>query len=155
MIQTPVPMAADGILDGHRRLLETLREFRPVIEPGKPPDCDTLRGIVAFLRQEVPSFSRREESALAVGTERETAAFEHAFLAAEIDAFAHAVDGLHERLLGPDDPGRRKAADAVLRHAHRIEAVLELHVLKFEDDSLAPEGTAGLRRAMRTGIPWS
>lgn len=124
----------------HRTLLRTFREFGVVATEGElRMDPDALRGAVAFLRHELLPFARREEDALEPGSSRrEGVSFEHAFLAAEIDAFAEAVAALLALPAGPSRE-REEARQRVLRAAHRIEAALELHVQKEEDEH-APAG---------------
>ena len=135
---------------GHRALLRTFREFGVVAPDGElREDPDALRGAVAFLRHELLPFARREEEALEPGsTRREGVSFEHAFLAAEIDAFADAVAALLALPAGPSRE-REEARYRVLRAAHRIEAALELHVQKEEDE----RGSAGSVEAQRETIP--
>lgn len=131
-----------SIRDGHRRLLDAFREFDTAAEgtAGAEPDVDELRATVAFLRQSVLPFARWEETCLPPAAElTEELAFEHAFLAAEIDALAAAVAALAEQPWS--HPERRATAARVRRALHRIEAVLELHVLKGEDRVLLARET--------------
>lgn len=128
------PLAGAAIRFGHRMLLDTLREFGLLGPDGSlVADEETLRGAAAFLRHELLRFARDEERLLGPGTpEHDSASFEHAFLAAEIDAFAREVDRL--RRIAPLDGAATAAARArVLRRIHRIEAILELHVEKTEE----------------------
>jgi nitroimidazol reductase NimA-like FMN-containing flavoprotein (pyridoxamine 5'-phosphate oxidase superfamily) len=113
---------------GHRKLLDDFRGFLGFAAPDAEGRADVagLRALVAFLRQGVQPFARWEEQQLEA--EREDAgdaAFEHAFLAAETEALARAVDRL---AAGDDEWGE------VNRRLHRIEALLELHVLRGEDE---------------------
>jgi nitroimidazol reductase NimA-like FMN-containing flavoprotein (pyridoxamine 5'-phosphate oxidase superfamily) len=126
------PLARAAVAEGHRGLLATFAEFHGALDDPGEPDAETLRGAVAFLRQGVIPFAREEERVLGRRSEEaETAAFEHAFLAAEIDALAGEVAAL---LAAPPVPGERaEAAARVRRRADRIQAVLELHVLRGED----------------------
>ena len=90
--------------------------------------------MVAFLRQGVIPFAREEERVLgARGAEAEALTFEHAFLAAETDALAAEAGELLVACVGP---ARRRAATLVRRRADRIQAVLELHVLRGGDRGL-------------------
>lgn len=133
--------AAPSILDlgrvhaGHAELLRTLREFRVVGDDGRVnADPEALRGAVAYLRHELVPFARFEERVVGASTygEAEAVAFEHAFLAAEIDDFADAVSAYLAAGESTGIPaGERAALEAlVVRSAYRIEAVLELHVQK-------------------------
>ena len=130
------PIVQAAIFEGHRRLLDTFREFRAA-DPGRHPasvDLNELRATAAFLRQEVLPFCRWEEEALEDDREGwETTAFEHAFLAAEIDALAVEVAEL-ERAVDRGRPEDRAANfSRLIRRGHRIEAVLELHMERTED----------------------
>jgi nitroimidazol reductase NimA-like FMN-containing flavoprotein (pyridoxamine 5'-phosphate oxidase superfamily) len=127
-MSAPRSSSANGaeMRDGHRALLETLRDFLGSLARGDSgaEDAAALRGAVAFLRQGVLPFARREEHWLGEGSAAaEDAAFEHAFLAAEIDALAQEVEEL----------AAGGAMPRVWRRLHRIEAVLELHVEKAEE----------------------
>ena len=143
-------LLAAAIREGHDRLLRTFREFSLAedLASGDESQPDALRGAAAFLRQEILPFSRWEESVL--GAHGEDAALEHAFLAAEIDAFGRAVD---EYLRG-DSVRKRAAEAAMLRHVHRIEAVLELHMIRDDEAdagagsvAASPNGSNGAHRA--------
>ena len=127
------PLAGAAIRFGHRMLLDTLREFGLLGPEGSLiADGETLRGAAAFLRHELLRFARDEERLLGPGTpEHDSASFEHAFLAAEIDAFVREVDAL--RRIAPLDGAATAARARVLRRIHRIEAILELHVEKAEE----------------------
>lgn len=108
-------------------------ETADALESWTPPDLDELRAAAAFLRQEVLPFCRWEEDLLlAAPDEWEAAAFDHGFLAAEIDAFGREVTALEETREW-DDEARRRASQRLLRRVHRIEAVLELHMQRAED----------------------
>lgn len=128
------PPAAAAVRFGHRRLLGTLAEFGLVGPDGElTADEEALRGAAAFLRHEVIPFARGEERALGLdGRGCESTAFEHAFLASEIEAFAREVEAAAgaERAAGP---AREAARLRVARRIHRIQAILELHVEKGED----------------------
>lgn len=107
------PLEAVAIRAGHRELLETLRELL-----AEPVD---LRATLAFLRQSVVPFARREERLLRSELEAwEGAAFDHAFLEAEIDRLGREM-------------GEEGASLRVRRTLWRIEAALELHVLREDD----------------------
>lgn len=116
---------------GHRKLLDDFRGFLDFAAPDAEGRADVagLRALVAFLRQGVQPFARWEEQQLeAEHACVEDAAFEHAFLAAETEALARAVD----RLEAGGEWGE------VNRQLHRIEALLELHVLRGEDEASEP-----------------
>jgi len=118
----------DPVRRGHRRLLDEFRGFLEFATPDAEgrADVEGLRALVAFLRQEVQPFARWEERQLeAEHADAGDAAFEHAFLAAETEALARAV----ERLAEGGEWGE------VNRQLHRIEALLELHVLRGEDEA--------------------
>jgi nitroimidazol reductase NimA-like FMN-containing flavoprotein (pyridoxamine 5'-phosphate oxidase superfamily) len=121
----------DAVISGHRRILEALHEFRGGAErtpEGRCTDRETVLGLVAFLRQEILPFAAREEQGLAADqAEYETTSFEHAFLAAEIDALAGAV----QQAASFANPAWYETG--IVRRIHRIEAVLELHVARHED----------------------
>jgi len=149
------------IRDRHRELLSTFREFTRSLDGMEPaePDPASLHAVIAFLRQGLLPCAHGEEGQLdgrAVITE--DAAFEHAFLNAEIDALVTAVADLRRDA----ERNRSELLQCILRSAYRIEAVLELHVQKAEDrESLffAPgslredhsEATAGLSTKMDSG----
>lgn len=125
------PLAGAAIRVGHREMLETVAELTDEVERGG--GAEAAGAAVAFLRQSVLPFARREEAALAgLPDVREGAAFEHAFLAAEVDALAAEVR---------EDDGR-----AVLRRMYRIQAALELHAAREEErdsiDSWTPPPSA-------------
>lgn len=136
-------LACAPVIDGHRRLLDVVREFAG--DAGGADgriDLDAARALVAFLRQELLPFASREEGRLLAGSsERETTMFEHGFLAAEIDTLSGVVDSARR--------GTAEAHARTMRAIHRIEAVLELHVERHEDrwrDSrggTAPPAAAG------------
>src|SRR5690606_29805139 len=112
--------------------------------------------MVAFLRQSVLPFARWEERQPG-GCEEvaEDTAFEHAFLAAEIDRLGAAVAALE----GGTPRERAAGAAAALRQVHRLEAVLERHVHKAEERETlfppAPETTppAAASAAVREMTP--
>lgn len=151
---TADPLAQAAIAAGHRDLLATFEEFRDALEGGSGErDEEGLRAAVAFLRQGVIPFSREEERVLgACGAEAEVVGFEHAFLAAEIDALAAEVAAL---LTAPSEAGEIPATAALVRRrADRIQAVLELHVLRGEDRGIvapAPSAEVGGARDKRGG----
>ena len=125
------PPADAALLLEHRQLLEDFRAFLGFAALGADGTADLtgLRALVAFLRQGVQPFARWEERQLeAARGSAEEAAFEHAFLAAETEALARAV----ERLAEGGEWGE------VNRQLHRIEALLELHVLRGEDENDLP-----------------
>lgn len=124
-----------AVHDGHRRILTLLREFRSS-EPwrsGENADGDTIRALIAFLRQEILPFAAREEAWMPPGSEeREATSFEHAFLAAEIDALDRAAERLPRGVVDrADDAGSWR--EEVRRRIDRIEAVLELHAGRQEE----------------------
>lgn len=127
-------LALTAIRVGHRELLATFSEFRAGLDrPSRRIDPEELRGMLAFLRNRVIPFSHQEERMLGPGGEEwESAAFDHAFLAVEIDALAREVAAL---LALPHGRGaeREVAASRVRRRLYRIQAVMELHVLRGED----------------------
>lgn len=132
------PLAQAAVAAGHRELLGTFAELRDALAGGT--DAEGIRAAVAFLRQGVVPFSREEERVLGFrGAEAEAVSFEHAFLAAEIDALAAEVGVLLGTAAGP---GRERAASLVRRRADRIEAVLELHVLRGEDRGIVAPAPA-------------
>lgn len=133
------PLAQAAVAAGHRGLLATFAELGPALEGGPGAvDAEGVRAAVAFLRQGVLPFGREEERVLGFrGAEAEAVAFEHAFLAAEIDALAAEA----AELLGAGQgPARERAAARVRRRADRIGAVLELHVLRGEDRGIVAPG---------------
>jgi nitroimidazol reductase NimA-like FMN-containing flavoprotein (pyridoxamine 5'-phosphate oxidase superfamily) len=136
------PVLAEAALRaGHRELLETFGDFLAEIETGDPFQvAESARGAVAFLRQGMLPFARREEALYSPGGDvGEEVAFEHAFLAAEASALAEEAAVLAG--------GRSGEAEGVLarvrRRATRIQAVLELHVSKTEDRDLASSYVTG------------
>ena len=63
-----VSLDQQSIRRGHRELLSTFREFvQPITSPDGAPAPDELRGAVAFLRQGIMTFARREEACPAPG----------------------------------------------------------------------------------------
>ncbi|HET8654601.1 MAG TPA: pyridoxamine 5'-phosphate oxidase family protein [Longimicrobiaceae bacterium] len=146
---------ATGIRGEHRRLLATFREFLDPLTTGADPAAgEALRAAVAFLRQGVLAFAHREEEALLAGGGRlEDAALEHAFLAAEIDRLGQEV----RRLTGAHGRGaeeRDRSLARIRELAYRIEAVLEVHLLKEEENDTPeppPAAPAAEERA-HTGV---
>lgn len=70
--------------------------------------------------------------------EHEATTFEHAFLEAEIDAFAHAVESLPTH-----GAGGTHTVKEIERRIHRVEAILELHAARHEEQWLdAPRSIA-------------
>jgi uncharacterized protein len=127
------PLTATALRVGHRELLDTLRELAAGLDPSSVAyDEAALRGALAFLRQEVTPFARWEEGALPPGERWEDVAFDHAFLAMETDALAREL----EALLAATPGARGRTLSGVCRRLARIEAVLELHVLKEEERPL-------------------
>jgi nitroimidazol reductase NimA-like FMN-containing flavoprotein (pyridoxamine 5'-phosphate oxidase superfamily) len=127
--------------DGHHDLLATLREL---LDGLNRPECgldeESLRAVLAFLRQGLVPFARQEERALAPdGDVWECTAFEHAFLEAEIDRLSREVTAFL-RLKAPATGGEAPSAALVQRTLCRIEAVLELHVLKEADREYGARG---------------
>jgi hypothetical protein len=109
-----------------------VREFAEELDaPDAHVEC--VRGAVAFLRHTLLPFARREEAGLAGRPQHaESAGLDHAFLAAEADALA--AEG---RALAAGEAGiAAHAIAAVRRRLHRIEAVLELHMARGEDEGL-------------------
>ena len=126
------PPNTGSLREGHRGLLVTFREFARDLDRAldQPSDPAHLRGMLAFLRQSLLPFARREEAVLDGCPElTEDTAFEHAFLHAEIDALAAATAELEHSSIDR----RSGLARPVVRHVHRFEALLELHVQKAED----------------------
>jgi nitroimidazol reductase NimA-like FMN-containing flavoprotein (pyridoxamine 5'-phosphate oxidase superfamily) len=121
------------IRDGHRRLLEVFMDFVPLVPRGEL-DPSALQGLVAFLRQSVLPFARWEEDKLSPGTDlAEDLAFEHAFLAIEIDALAKSA----AHLAAASTSEERLVAEAVTwRRLYRLEGIFELHASKLEDRPL-------------------
>lgn len=118
----------------HPEILDTLGEFYAGFGSAATDDerRHELRGLVAFLRQGIYPFARREERVID-RAEREAVAFEHAFLAAEVEELAR----LAQEAADDPEPAR------LHRHLHRIEAVLELHAQRLEE---APEGPVATDR---------
>lgn len=140
------PLYSSAIRSGHHQLLETLRELIADSDRPQGLDPESLRAALAFLRQGLVPFARREEHSLAPdGIVWESVAFEHAFLEAEIDRFCREAAAL---LRGDplDRSERQRSALEVRRTLCRIEAVLELHVLKEDDRGISAvrTGTAQL-----------
>jgi len=130
------PASRAAIFDGHRRLVSGFRDFGAdeVLASELPLDLVQLRAVAAFLRQEILPFSRWEESVLRSAPEEwETAAFDHGFLAAEIDAFTEELRALERALETGTKVERRRGSARLLRRVHRVEAVLELHAQRAED----------------------
>jgi nitroimidazol reductase NimA-like FMN-containing flavoprotein (pyridoxamine 5'-phosphate oxidase superfamily) len=130
---TPDPLTELAIRDGHRRLLEVFKDFVPFVPNGEL-DPNALQGLVAFLRQSVLPFARWEEGRISPGTDlAEDLAFEHAFLAIEIDALARSA----AHLAAAATPEERATAEAATwRRLYRLEGIFELHASKLEDRPL-------------------
>lgn len=132
-----------SIILGHRRILDALREFTTETSRDgriRTGDRATARGLVAFLRQEILPFARREERLMAAGSpEHEATTFEHAFLEAEIDAFARAVESVPT-----DGAGGIYTVKEIERRIHRVEAILELHAARHEERWLDTPGVAAV-----------
>lgn len=145
-----VDLDRTSIQRGHRELLATFREFvQPLACPAGTPEMEELRGLVAFLRESVMGFARREEASLAPGEEaRESAAREHAFIAAEADRLANEVTALMRARREPGPECEARLA-RIQRLSHRIEAVLEVHLLR--DEECAPESPDPAGPAAREG----
>ncbi len=145
------PLSDAAVRFGHHVLLDTLGEFGLLGADGElTADVEALRGAAAFLRHEVVPFARGEERLLGPGAPGyESASFDHAFLAAEIEAFAREVDALARTTASGAAAvtGSGSAHARVLRLAHRIEAILELHVQKGDDPELAPGAARASARA--------
>jgi nitroimidazol reductase NimA-like FMN-containing flavoprotein (pyridoxamine 5'-phosphate oxidase superfamily) len=122
--------------DGHQALLDTLRELTEGVDrPERGLDEESLRALLAFLRQGLVPFARREERTLAPDGEAwECTTFEHAFLEAEIDRLSREVTALLQKK-DPGAGGDAQPAALVRRSLCRIEAVLELHVHREVDRS--------------------
>jgi uncharacterized protein len=128
------PLTEAGVHAGHDSLLETFREFVDAVDDrhANQSDPGVLRGAVAFLRQSLIPFARREEESLADSTVlADEIAFEHAFLAAETDALAADVERALDDVEG--SAAREVLLRSIRRRIYRIEAVLELHVQKHLD----------------------
>lgn len=109
------------IRDGHRALVTTFREVARSLDASgdRVPEPETLRAVVAFLRQGLLPFADWEQKQLARGAEvAEDTAFEHAFLNAEVDALAAAVA---ERGREPER-NQTGIAQRIRRGVHRIDA---------------------------------
>jgi uncharacterized protein len=130
---------AAAVREGHRTLLETFREFAEALDGGTNvvPHPTTLGGLVSFLRESLLPFAAAEERSITGCEElREETGFEHAFLAVEIDRLAEEVGELGRP--GGSGSEREARLARVRRRVHRLEAALELHVLKAEDRECAP-----------------
>ena len=124
--------------EGHREMLEDFREITADLRGSdRRQDAgpmDTARATVAFLRSRLGSFARWEEDLLPPEDRlREELAYEHAFLAAETDGLAAALDRREEAPLEKERELRRRV--------ERIDAVLELHVGKWEDRPVVAAAT--------------
>jgi uncharacterized protein len=131
-LQPPSPVQ---IRDGHRSLLATFRGFADVFlaDFDGIGDLDGMRAATSFLRDSLLPFARWEERSEAAGSRlAEEMAFEHAFIAVEIDALDSAVAEFADAVAGRADEAMEVLA-RIRRHAARLEAVLELHVLKAEE----------------------
>ena len=150
MILTAVPPVEATIREGHRGLLTTFRELAHDLEGEgrRLPDAEVLRALVAFLRQSLIPFGHWEDRHPGGCPEvAEDDAFEHAFLAVEIDALAAAAAEIDRAGAAPDAVAAR-----IRRHVHRVESVLELHVQKAEDRAgAAASPGAGPRDASGKG----
>lgn len=131
--------------DEHQDLLRTLRELMGGLEhPAEGLDEESLRAVLAFLREGVVPFARREEGVLEPDGEAwESTAFEHAFLEAEIDRLTREANSFLQ--VGVRDRQARNHSSAVVqRTLCRIEAILELHVSKDDDRAVhRVEGVSG------------
>jgi YbgC/YbaW family acyl-CoA thioester hydrolase len=140
---------------GHRELLATFRELLSPLTSGHPPDEAELRAAVAFLRQGVLAFAHEEEKLLQRGgAHLEDAALEHAFLAGEIGQLSREV----RRFLVEDDGGGGKEGDRlsrIRRLAYRIEAALEVHLLKEEELPEREAPRLGVSAVVRQQVQWS
>ena len=112
--------ACDEVRTSHRRLLDGFGALSADAE-------GDLSALCTFLRQELGQPARREEMCLK-GPAGEVAAFEHAFLAVEVEALT--------RLLSASRPSEDFGSE-LRRRLHRIEAALEMHVQRLEDDTAA------------------
>jgi hypothetical protein len=133
------PLALTAIFAEHRRLLAHLRDFMGMIREEGGRDPLSLVAALAFLRQEVLAFAHWEEHALEEDPgQHETASFEHAFLTVEVQAMATEVEEL--RRAGAEmerDPDRfHEVRERAMRRIYRIEALLELHILRAEDHGI-------------------
>ncbi|HEX7117968.1 MAG TPA: pyridoxamine 5'-phosphate oxidase family protein [Longimicrobiales bacterium] len=151
----PESIVTPAVLDGHRRILAVLREFRGT-EPwrsGGGADGDAIRALIAFLRHEILPFASREEAGMPPGSEeREATAFEHAFLAAEIDALDRAAEHVRRGAVhGVDDPGQW--SEEARRRIDRIEAVLELHTGRQQERWTDAPAEPALPTAEPAGLP--
>jgi uncharacterized protein len=139
----------DAIRDGHLALLTTLREFMDDLRPGFDPGSDSgsLRATLAFLRESLLGFAAREEAAITGSSGSEHTAFEHAFLAVEIDALGREAS----RLIASDAGSRGAALERVRRRLHRLEAVLELHLQRDEACEIGGVADPGSEPTARVG----
>lgn len=115
----------------HGLLLRTFLDFGlegALSNPGTDPFWD-LRAAAAFLADRLTVPARREEERLRPGTpEREAAAFEHALLRAETDAFIAEIAALTTGAV------RGSAArPGLLRRVHRIELLITVHMQAVVD----------------------
>lgn len=136
--------------DARLRLLETYRELAATqaANVDGPPDTEALRACVAFLRHGVMPFARREELALAPGSALAgDTRFEHDFLAAETEQLADAVAALERA--GASARACRTALVHVWRQLHRIDAALELHLVRESEREAAAAETEIQRPARR------
>ncbi len=131
------PLTEIAIRRGHRELLDTLRELvADAVTAAEGPTAGA-RVVLAFLRQSVMTFAAWEErSRGGADPVAEDTAFEHAFLAVEIEALARAIHALDMLDATPASVAARErvaAEERIVRQMHRIEAVLEIHTEKVED----------------------
>lgn len=142
---------------GHHDLLDTLHELLADVERPEGLDEEGLRAALAFLRQGLVPFARREERALgATGEARESAAFEHAFLEAEIDRLDREAGPLLRSGPPVREEEREEATARVRRTLCRVAAVLELHVLKEDERVSRTSPPPGARACtVRERVQWS
>jgi nitroimidazol reductase NimA-like FMN-containing flavoprotein (pyridoxamine 5'-phosphate oxidase superfamily) len=129
----PAPPGHAEIHAGHLQILRTFRELGELSRgsAGRLPDRESLAACVAFLRHSVSPFGRWEEDAFIPGTDlAEDTSFEHAFLAAETEALAAAVESLDTHECEVREQAKRAL---VWRQLVRIESALELHMWKAAD----------------------
>jgi nitroimidazol reductase NimA-like FMN-containing flavoprotein (pyridoxamine 5'-phosphate oxidase superfamily) len=121
------------VLREHQQLLSDLRGFTEYIEPGQP-DGERLRALLDFLRRQVVPFFTIEEATLdsADDPHGDVLRFEHDFLTREIDAFEVDLKAMLAHPSTVDRPEHEHGWSTLARRHQRIEALLELHVLREE-----------------------
>jgi len=137
----PDPASGETIDAFHHRLLDDLRGFG--LEPKLTDEASdlsaTLRGAATLLNVRLAQGAAIEEGTAEVEEDRESTAFEHAFLRIEVERFRQEIRMLDEALRTGCRLDEERARRYLLRRIHRIEAVLELHMQAVADrTSLLP-----------------